>query len=166
MPISDSDVFAGDESMFEDIPALRELERTLLEQERCTAPQAPWRTDFFEAVLLKRTGNDDRSAMLQKRFDAVKAMKTRKEYLMVMQAREQDSEEARDAPLTPTTTDRSMSKRTWETKLHIWRRDLRAWRRNHPQFALEAVDYRPTCGAVGSRDGEALDDECKGIRSA
>ena len=43
MPISDADIFAGDESIFEDITVLRELDRTLLEQERCTAPQAPCR---------------------------------------------------------------------------------------------------------------------------
>ena len=110
-----------EESLFEDIPALRELERTLLALECCV-------------------GNDARSSMLQKRLDAVKAIKSKGEYLMLMQARKLGSEEAQDAPSTPTFMDRSMSKRTWETTFNLWRRDLRAWRRKHPQFALEAID--------------------------
>ena len=141
MPISDDfDIPVMEESLFEDIPALRELERTLFAQECCVAPQTPWHGEFFEAVLLMQKGHDDRSSMLQKRLDAVKAIKGKGEYLMLMQARKLGSEEAQGAPLTSNFMDRSMSKRTWETTFNLWRRDLRAWRRNPPQFPLKAID--------------------------
>ena len=78
--------------------------------------------------------------MLQKRLDAVKAIKGKGEYLMLMQARKLGSEEAQGAPLTSNFMDRSMSKRTWETTFNLWRRDLRAWRRNPPHFPLKAID--------------------------
>ena len=110
--------------MLEDIPAIRELERTLFELERLPAPQTPWRSKKLEDPALSQ---------LQKRMNALIAITKTDEFLTVIRAHINGCTD--EKPVPPDILYLADSKRHWEARVAQWRRDLRQFQEKHPQFA-------------------------------